>query len=100
MRTSAGADDGRYVLRRARFGGVRSSVFGINGEGKSLETVTKPLTSVVATGHVDHRELHPAARSTTVVRPMLESGDLNYSSEPWRSRTRRFVFRATTSPTF
>lgn len=48
MRTAAGAHDGRYVLRRARFGGVRSSVFGINGEGKSLETVTKPLTSVVA----------------------------------------------------
>lgn len=23
-------------------------MFGINGEGKSLETVTKPLTSVVA----------------------------------------------------
>ena len=32
----------------------------------------------------------------TVVRPMLESGELNYYSEPWRTRTRRFVFRATT----
>ena len=29
-------------------GGVIEIVFGINGEGKSLDTVTKPLTSVVA----------------------------------------------------
>lgn len=30
-----------------------------------------------------------------VVRSMLESGELSCYTEPWRTRTRRFVFRTT-----
>jgi hypothetical protein len=30
-----------------------------------------------------------------VVRPMLDSGELSCHSEPWRTRTRSFVFRTT-----
>jgi hypothetical protein len=31
-----------------------------------------------------------------IVRSMLESGELSSESEPWRTRTRSFVFRAAT----
>ena len=56
--------------------------------------------TITQLGHRMTRE-HPEFMPFTypllypVVRPMLESGELNSYSEPWRTRTRRFVFRTT-----
>jgi MFS family permease len=41
-------------------GGVVEIVFGINAEGKSLESVTKPLTSVDSTDQADSLAIPPA----------------------------------------
>ena len=46
----------------------------------------------------EHSEFMPLTYPVLyrVVRPMLESGQLSCHSEPWRARTRRFVFRTGT----
>jgi hypothetical protein len=41
-------------------GGVVEILFGINAEGKSLEAVTKPLTSVDSTDQADSLAIPPA----------------------------------------
>lgn len=45
----------------------------------------------------EHPELKPLTYPVLyrVVRPMLDAGELSCHSEPWRTRTRSFVFRTT-----
>ena len=56
------------------------------------------ITQLASRMASEHPELMPFTYPVLyrTVRPMLESGELSCHSEPWRTRTRRFVFRTTT----
>lgn len=62
--------------------------------GDDRLTITQ-LASRIAS---EHPEFMPFTYPVLyrAVRPMLESGELSCHSEPWRTRTRRFVFRTST----
>jgi hypothetical protein len=63
--------------------------------GENRLTITQLATRITETHPEFIRLTYPLLYR--VVRQMIESGQLDSMSEPWRCRTRSFVFRTTTS---